>query len=115
MEEIHNLAIFVDTHNDILTQTMVKGYLLDDNLKGKAHSDLKRMKEGGLDVQYYSVWSDGNQRNPYDFANRQIDSLYDVTTFPLITEALLEKGYNESDIDKILGGNILRVLKANEL
>lgn len=75
MEEIHNQAIFVDTHNDILTQTMVKGYLLDDNLKGKAHSDLKRMKEGGLDVQFFSVWSDGNQINAYDFANRQIDSL----------------------------------------
>jgi len=40
--------------------------------------------------------------------------LNDVTKYPLITKALLEKGYNEKDIDKILGGNILRVLKANE-
>lgn len=74
-EEIHSEAIFVDTHNDILLQTMEKGYLIDDDLKGKTHSDLKRMKEGGLDVQFFSVWSDGNQLNPYEFANRQIDSL----------------------------------------
>ena len=40
--------------------------------------------------------------------------LDDVTTYPLITEALVEKGYSKEDIDKILGGNILRVLKANE-
>jgi membrane dipeptidase len=40
--------------------------------------------------------------------------LNDVTKYPLITKALLEKGYNEKDIFKILGGNILRVLKANE-
>lgn len=74
-EEIHNQAIFVDTHNDILLQTMEKGFILDDDLKGKTHSDLKRMKQGGLDVQFFSVWSDGNQINPYTFANIQIDSL----------------------------------------
>lgn len=74
-EEIHNQAIFIDIHNDFLTQTMEKGYVLDDNLKGKTHTDLKRMKQGGLDVQFFSVWSDGNQLNPYAFANRQIDSL----------------------------------------
>ena len=74
-EEIHNKAIFVDTHNDILTVTMEKGFIMDEDLKGKTHSDLKRMKDGGLDVQFFSVWSDGKQINPYDFANRQIDSL----------------------------------------
>lgn len=40
--------------------------------------------------------------------------LDDVTTYPLITKALVEKGYSETDILKILGGNALRVLKANE-
>ena len=51
LEEIHNQAIFVDTHNDVLTQIVEKGYLFDTDLQGKTHSDLKRMKEGGLDVQ----------------------------------------------------------------
>jgi len=74
-EEIHSQAIFVDSHNDILLQTMEKGYIIDDDLKGKTHSDLDRMKQGGLDVQFFSVWSDGNQINPYSFANIQIDSL----------------------------------------
>jgi len=40
--------------------------------------------------------------------------LDDVTTYPLITKALIEKGYSKKDIHKILGGNFLRVLKANE-
>jgi membrane dipeptidase len=39
----------------------------------------------------------------------------DVSKLPKITEALLERGYSESDIDKILGGNILRVMKQVEL
>jgi len=75
LDEIHNQAIFVDTHNDILLQTMEKGFIIDDDLRGKTHSDLNRMKQGGLDVQFFSVWSDGNQTEPYSYANIQIDSL----------------------------------------
>jgi membrane dipeptidase len=43
---------------------MLKGFILDNDLKGKTHSDLKSMKQGGLDTQLFSVWSDGNQMNP---------------------------------------------------
>ncbi len=75
VEDIHMNAILVDTHNDILMRTMENGFVFDRDLDGKTHTDLKRMKEGGLDVQFFSVWSDGNQVNPYDYANKQIDSL----------------------------------------
>lgn len=74
-QDIHNKAILVDTHNDFLTQTMEKNVIFDTDLKGKTHSDLNRMKAGGVDVQFFSVWSDGERQNPYAFANRQIDSL----------------------------------------
>ena len=36
-----------------------------------------------------------------------------VQDFPKITEALLKRGYSKKDIEKILGGNFLRVFKAN--
>jgi membrane dipeptidase len=39
--------------------------------------------------------------------------LNDVTDLPLITKGLLERGYSETDIKKILGGNFIRVFKAN--
>lgn len=35
----------------------------------------------------------------------------DISKLPAITEALLRKGYSESDVRKILGGNFLRVLR----
>jgi membrane dipeptidase len=41
--------------------------------------------------------------------------LNDVTAYPEITKTLLAKGYSKKDIRKILGGNFLRVLKANEV
>jgi membrane dipeptidase len=38
----------------------------------------------------------------------------DVSHLPQITDALLKKGYSESDIQKILGGNTLRVMEQVE-
>ena len=38
----------------------------------------------------------------------------DASKLPKITDALLKKGYSEPDIEKILGGNILRVMEQVE-
>jgi len=38
-----------------------------------------------------------------------------VQDFPEITRALIARGYSKKDIHKILGGNFIRVLKANEI
>jgi len=40
--------------------------------------------------------------------------LADVTGYPLITKALIERGYSKKDVYKILGGNFIRTFKANE-
>src|SRR5207302_2710693 len=40
--------------------------------------------------------------------------LKSVADLPNLTKELLKRGYSESDIDKILGGNMLRVMEANE-
>jgi membrane dipeptidase len=40
--------------------------------------------------------------------------LDDVSKFPNLTRALLERGYSETDIRKIYGGNLLRVMRAVE-
>lgn len=74
-QQIHNHAIVVDTHNDILTKVVMYGFDIGKDLTGKTHSDLARWKKGGLDVQFFSVWSDGNQKNPFAYALKQMDSL----------------------------------------
>ena len=38
----------------------------------------------------------------------------DVSKYPNLTRALLERGYTAEDIRKIYSGNILRVMKAVE-
>jgi len=49
----------------------------------------------------------------FDGANMP-DGMEDVSKLPRITEALLRKGYSEKDIEKILGGNTLRVMEQVE-
>ena len=75
-KQVHQKNILIDTHNDILTTALSDSISFDQDLKGKTHSDLKRMKEAGMDVQVFSVWCDGNQPEPFAYANRQIDTLY---------------------------------------
>ena len=59
-------------------------------------------------VDYVGLGSD------FDGINVTPLQLDDVTSYPLITKALVERGYSKTDITKILGGNLLRVLRANE-
>jgi len=59
-------------------------------------------------VDYVGIGSDFDG---IEFTPQQMD---DVTSYPLITKALLQKGYSKKNIYKIMGGNMLRVLKANE-
>jgi membrane dipeptidase len=42
------------------------------------------------------------------------DGLEDSSKLPKITEALVRKGYSDADIQKILGGNMLRVLEESQ-
>ena len=74
-KKIHFNAILIDTHNDIPTTAIENGYSFDQSLKTKTHSDLQRMKEGGVDAQFFSIWCDGNMKNPYAWANREIDTV----------------------------------------
>lgn len=74
-QKIHRKAIVVDTHNDMLMKAVDKGIVFDQDLTGKTHTDLVRWKKGGLDVQLFSVYCDGDAKNPFAYANREMDSL----------------------------------------
>lgn len=75
-KKLHAKAIVADTHNDIIETCFSKKYSFDQDLRGKTHSDLQRFKEGGVDVQVFSIWCDGKQVNPFSYANIQMDTLY---------------------------------------
>ena len=76
-KKLHQKAIVVDTHNDVLSSWVLAGKDISKRL-ATGHTDLVRWKEGGLDVQFFSVYTGPDARNKegvYKDANEQIDSL----------------------------------------
>jgi membrane dipeptidase len=71
-----------------------------------AHIDHIR-QVGGIDAVGIGTDFDGIECTP--------EGLDDVSKFPNLTRALLEKGYTAEDIRKIYGGNFLRVMRAVEV
>ena len=74
-KKIHFGSILIDTHNDIPSTAIDEGVSFDQSLKNKTHSDLQRMLAGGVDAQFFSIWCDGNKKNPNAWAWREIDTV----------------------------------------
>ncbi|MCD2425349.1 dipeptidase [Niabella pedocola] len=74
---IHDKAILVDGHNDVTSASIVQGRDITEPQPDR-HTDLIRWKKGGLDVQFFSIFTGPVAHNPkgvYADANDQIDSL----------------------------------------
>ena len=78
VQRLHKKAIVIDTHNDFISTGIEKNKSFDMELKGSTHSDLNRMKIGGIDIQIFSIFCDENygMGTANAFANREIDTLY---------------------------------------
>ena len=78
--KLHEQAIVVDTHNDVLSTATLNGMDIGTDLTGKTHSDLARFKKGGVDVQVFSIFCDEHfgVGSAFHQANREIDSLYAI-------------------------------------
>jgi membrane dipeptidase len=50
----------------------------------------------------------------FDGISSVVEGLEDVSTYPALTAELLRRGYSDADIRKILGQNVLRVMRAVE-
>jgi membrane dipeptidase len=59
-------------------------------------------------IDYVGIGSD------FDGVQSTLSDLADVSQLPNLTRELLRRGYSEADIDKILGGNMLRAMEANQ-
>jgi len=96
-----NEACSIITENELIHKLMLDGALPRvDWTKIVDHID-HAVKIGGVD--HVGLGSD------YDGSDMPI-GMEDVTHLPQITQALLDRGYSDSDIKKILGENTLRVM-----
>lgn len=107
--KLHQSAVLIDTHNDFPSASIAKKLPLDQDLKGKTHSDLQRMKDGGVDIQVFSIFCGPEQAKPYAFANQEIDSVYEWTRrnpqkMKLVTNSKdLQQALKQKKIGAMLG------------
>jgi membrane dipeptidase len=81
IKKLHRKLTLVDTHNDVLSSLVLQGKDISRKLD-TGQSDLVRWKEGGVDVQFFSVFTGEAARNKEGFykdANQEIDSLDFIT------------------------------------
>ncbi|MCA9109090.1 MAG: dipeptidase [Planctomycetaceae bacterium] len=82
----------------------------DESARGSIHDVVDHIEHvihvAGID--HVGLGSD------FDGVPRLPQQLEDVSTYPLITQELLNRGHAPSSIQKLLGGNVMRVLRAAE-
>lgn len=76
-KNLHEKAIVVDTHNDVISTAILKGLSIETDLSGRTHSDLDRFRKGGIDLQVFSIFCDERygKGTAFNFALREMDSL----------------------------------------
>ncbi len=110
-KKIHDKAVVIDTHNDILTTALQRGLIWDQDLRGKTHSDLKRFAEAGVDIQVFSVFCNETYGNgkAYARAMQEIDSLEAVIArnpdkiVKVVNPAQLKKAVKEKKLGAMIG------------
>lgn len=77
--ELHRQAVVVDMHADSLQRVLMSGVDLGTKLDS-GHLDIPRMKEGGVDAEFFAVWVDSSYQGAaaVQRALRLIDSMYSV-------------------------------------
>lgn len=107
--KVHYDAIVADTHNDVLLRVMDGEDITVETDKG--HTDLVRLKKGGVDIQVFAVWVDpvAFAKNPFKRANQMIDTLYSIAKrnpdkIAVVTNSKeLEKALSEGKICAVIG------------
>jgi membrane dipeptidase len=74
-QRIQSEAIVVDGHNDITSAMVDEDYDLATPSEGKYHTDIARMKQGGMTAQFFSVYVDKKYAKEGGSARRALDMI----------------------------------------
>lgn len=110
-KKFHQRSVLIDTHNDVISTVTMRGLNMDDDLRGKAHTDIKRLKKGGVDIQVFSIFCDERfgKDTAFKFANIEIDSLFAIVSrnsnsmMMVNNPAQLEEAVSQNKIGCMIG------------
>jgi membrane dipeptidase len=76
--KIQRSAIVVDTHNDVTTPMLDENFDIGTSGVGRYHTDLARMRQGGLTAEFFSIYVDKKYAAEGGAARRAMDMIDQV-------------------------------------
>lgn len=73
VRRVHRSALLIDTHNDITSRT-VQGFDIGER-SSETHTDIPRMKEGGMGAQFFAVYVAASYVEGNHSANRTLQMI----------------------------------------
>jgi membrane dipeptidase len=108
---VHRSTLLIDTHNDVPSRT-VEGFDIGSHT-GTGHTDIARLKEGGVGAQFFAVYVAASYVNGNHSANRTLQMIdtvrHDIIgrypdTFVLATTANgIEEAHRRGKIAALMG------------
>ena len=108
---VHKSALLIDTHNDVTSKT-VQGFDIGP-LAASGHTDVVRMKQGGMGAQFFAVYVSASYVNGNHSANRTLQMI-DTVRHDIIdghpndfmfatTVAQIEEAHKKGKIAALMG------------
>ncbi len=100
--KLHREAIVVDTHNDVTSPITDEGYDLGArDTSGRIQTDIPRMKEGGLDAEFFAIYVSAKYAKEGGAARRALDMIDGVYEQARRHPGSLEMAFTSDDIRRI--------------
>jgi membrane dipeptidase len=100
--KLHRAALVVDTHNDVTSPITDEGFDLGArDTSGKTQTDIPRMKEGGLDAEFFSIYVAAKYAKEGGAARRALEMIDGVYEQVRRHPESLEMAFTVSDIRRI--------------
>src|SRR5262245_473753 len=99
---LHREAIVIDTHNDVTSPMTDEGFDLGArDTSGKIQTDIPRMKEGGLDAEFFAIYVAAKYAKEGGAARRALDMIDGVYEQARRRPESLEIAFTSDDIRRI--------------
>jgi membrane dipeptidase len=100
--KLHREAIVIDTHNDITSAITDDGFDMGaKDTSGKNQTDIPRMKEGGLDADFFAIYVAAKYAKEGGAARRALDMIDGVYEQARRHPESLEMAFTSDDIRRI--------------
>ncbi len=101
-QKLHRASIVVDTHNDVTSAITDENFDMGErDTSGKIQTDIPRMKEGGLGVEFYAIYVASKYAKEGGAARRALDMIDGVYEQARRHPESLQMAFTVADIRRI--------------